>query len=350
MAGMDLSSLFEGECDRDDSPLAAGILFVSDESAEVSNELDNASTVLIGDSNDGNAGHNQEQERLVVIEVQEDNNTENIENVADNSVFSPDKRTVPALVQGKTSTPMRSEPQESAYFSGTSVQNVTTTPTTSNDQTNLSQLTHISNTPTTPVQSRFKHPKGWSMLKRRPANETNPSSQFVIHPVPNYRSSIQRNQPYPQIRVQRNQPDVSAHETRALAFVFGATNTVPQPDLPDDDPETEISEEEQQLTNQLKEMLAKGDIASWEYMVDQLSYVRGNYSKNNDANYFHDRARVLPRLKATYDSLNLRPTLLEFEETPKLMKKELKKHQKSGLKFMLWRETQDPHGGILAGN
>lgn len=216
-------------------------------------------------------------------------------------------------------------------------------PSTSRNHVNLSQVSHISNTPSTPL-ARPVRPNGWSMLTR---SRLDVSSQFIIQPLPNFRSSIQRS-PADQIQFTRQHPVLEDHDVQGMAFVMGTTNTLPQDNLPDDD-NVETTEEEQEIVNQLKRMLENGDISSWEQIMDQMSVVRSQYAKYDDAAYFHDRNRVLPRLKATYESLGARPAENDYQPTPDRMKKELKLHQQNGLKFMLWRESQDPCGGILAG-
>lgn len=194
------------------------------------------------------------------------------------------------------------------------------------------QVSLMSQSKVTGMSSKTRqiHPAGWSMPKKRRISET--PSIFDSTSVPNYRSTIQRTN--------------YIRECQTLAFLMGTSKDLPESEIPDD---VEPTEEEKEIVNQLKQMIEKGDVDSWEKLVGQMYRVRKQYAKKDDAAYFHDRSRVLPRLKAIYDSLATRPAPNDYVSTPKRMTKELKQHQQSGLKFMLWRETQDPFGGILAG-
>lgn len=347
MAGLDLSMLFDPDCDPNNLPSAAGSLFDqlyqqftfgNEDSAETSNEIANDSTTLqvsnpeVHNSNDENMDKNPSIEQSGELTSQVDYG----------SVFSPGGKQGPPA-QTNTSTPLRElcgEYDQLPNFSGSSTQNAFATPTPSTSY-EYTQVSHVSATPMNSTTKRGNHPRGWSMPKKRLLNDF--SSMPAIQPPPNYRSIIQRSQ----VPFQRNN---YGRQMQAMSFVMGTSNNLPDPDFPDNDEAEPPSEEEKEMVNELRHMIENGDVSSWEKIVDQISGVRKRYAHKDYAAYFHDRNRVLTRLKPLYDSLNVRPTQNDFEPTPERMTKELKPHQKSGLKFMLWRETQDPCGGILAGN
>ncbi|XP_063709917.1 transcription termination factor 2-like [Culicoides brevitarsis] len=170
-------------------------------------------------------------------------------------------------------------------------------------------------------------PAGFQVMKKRRISES--STVEDEFPVPNYKSS--------EVTIGFNR---HLQELEALL----ADNDA----LPDTEDAKDTSEEDHKMALQVKEALKTGSVESWERLVDQLSKVRGSYGKEKDAEFFHDRRRIFNRLKTTYDSLMSRPGPDELEPTPRRMIKQLKEHQQNALKFMLWRETQDPCGGILA--
>lgn len=52
-------------------------------------------------------------------------------------------------------------------------------------------------------------------------------------------------------------------------------------------------------------------------------------------------------LKNIHGSLETCPDQNTFAKQPRQVKVALKKHQLSGLAWLIWRESQKPHGGIL---
>lgn len=331
MAGLDLSKLFDPDYDPYNLPLASASLIPSNnESTEV---------IQIFDSQEPENGFSDIVEILSSPECSQEMTSEHAQadlNVCDNTVIqSPSKQPQSTVLLGELWRANLPDPN----FSGSTIQ--TPGPSTPQSRVNVSQTPNFSNTP---MNGRRVHPIGWSMPKRR---KLDASTTFVLQPLPNYRSTIQRSQDS-QIQFRRNYLELQNRDVQALSFVMGTSDNLPQEDLSDNE-NVGNTEEEEQMANQLKKMLENGDISSWEQIMDQMSFVRSQYGQHDDSSYFHDRNRVLPRLKATYESLNVRPAPTDYEPTPSRMSKELKPHQKNGLKFMLWRETQDPCGGILAG-
>uniref|UniRef100_A0A336M6J1 CSON010859 protein n=1 Tax=Culicoides sonorensis TaxID=179676 RepID=A0A336M6J1_CULSO len=256
----------------------------------------------------------------------------------------------------KTSTPMKElfsgVELESIHFSGSPILNQHQTLSNDSDSSgynSLSQISHVSSTQPS-QRSRHTFPRHKRMPPRpNTVNQTvTRPSGFVMQTVPNYRSSVQRPQPYANVRIQPNYPELNTRDVQSLSFALGNSDILPDPELPDNDEEQPVSEEEQKIADYFKEMLEKGEIPTWEQIQQQLSNVRDKYGRNNDAAYFHDRSRVMNRLETIYESLKTRPGSDQIEENPRLMTTQLKSHQKAGLKFMLWRETQEPPGGILA--
>lgn len=182
------------------------------------------------------------------------------------------------------------------------------------------------------IKKKQLHPPGWSLPKKRRISETLATSNVGVFTPPTYKTTTHTS-------------GFVSH-LREMEFLLGDGGN----DLPGraQIPDTEVTEDDVQVAAQLKEMMRNGDVDSWEKLVGNMRHVRGKYSKEDEASYFHDRRRIMDRLKLIHESLEKRPGPTEMEATPRGMIKELKEHQKHGLKFMLWRETQDPCGGILA--
>ncbi|XP_063696504.1 uncharacterized protein LOC134827673 [Culicoides brevitarsis] len=231
------------------------------------------------------------------------------------------EHTVPRLPRKRvarpsTSTPMTGQTNISLpSFSGNSVQNT-------------SSVSHIKTyVAVVPPMSPLR--------KQRPLNTT-ASSSFVTNRTRNFTTP------------RRNIPDLDDRQLQGLSFVLGASNDLPAL-LPHEDENAENEEEDDEvMANHLMELLNNGDLKTWDELVDQMDSVRKLYGKKDFSSYIMDRNRVIPRLKTTYESLNDRPTSQMLQATPARLTKQLKPHQQSGLKFMLWRETQDPAGGIIA--
>lgn len=65
-------------------------------------------------------------------------------------------------------------------------------------------------------------------------------------------------------------------------------------------------------------------------------------------NFEHQKALTVEKLQDIQQCIDARPLETELATPPKYLKVDLMNHQLHALKFMMWRETQMPRGGILA--
>lgn len=87
---------------------------------------------------------------------------------------------------------------------------------------------------------------------------------------------------------------------------------------------------------------------SWEDIEIAANQVRSAYKKNESYKFMADRERVLIRMRQLLTSSAQMPNLTSEIKQPSGLLVELKEFQKFGLAWMVWRESQDPRGGILA--
>lgn len=63
--------------------------------------------------------------------------------------------------------------------------------------------------------------------------------------------------------------------------------------------------------------------------------------------YRTQQTMTLDVLNTLHKSLGTCPSPNVFAEDPKNLKVELMPHQKHGIAWLMWRESQKPHGGVL---
>lgn len=107
--------------------------------------------------------------------------------------------------------------------------------------------------------------------------------------------------------------------------------------------EGEIQQEEKALKK------VKQEDRVWTMLESNLSDIQPQtFGPKALSTFNHNKMEVLGRLRESHDALLARPAVSELSKSPRNMKSELKLYQRHGLAFMMWREKQNPKGGILA--
>lgn len=81
-------------------------------------------------------------------------------------------------------------------------------------------------------------------------------------------------------------------------------------------------------------------------LIDDVKPV--HFGKVGMENFQQRQAETIESLKDIHQSINKRPPETELDTPPKYLKLDLMPHQLHAIKFMRWRETASPRGGILA--
>lgn len=84
-------------------------------------------------------------------------------------------------------------------------------------------------------------------------------------------------------------------------------------------------------------------------VIKKIEAVQPKYTgKTGLKNFTEQKDNVVKNLVEMQQAIEGRPAEDVLADPPKYLKIELMKHQRHGIAFMEWRETQSPHGGFLA--
>lgn len=100
-------------------------------------------------------------------------------------------------------------------------------------------------------------------------------------------------------------------------------------------------------TLRVKEEPVEAETPRWANLFSGLNRHRKK-SKLSLAAFFQNKTNIINSLKALYEPSEPKPTSEDVAEQPSLLLVTLLKHQKSGLRWMQFRERQKICGGILA--
>lgn len=93
---------------------------------------------------------------------------------------------------------------------------------------------------------------------------------------------------------------------------------------------------------------SKIKVLTWDQIEAKAAAVQPKtFGKQAMSTLNAQRAVTMERLQQLHGSLKTCPKETDFVEDPKGLKVELMPHQKHALAWMLWREGQQPSGGIL---
>lgn len=345
MAGYDLSFLFNPDyVDGDPLPLASSTL---------DQENLNASAYVEDDENTGF------EDDVQVDTVDNEENSMNDDSSASEPELDPENNDG---VESMQCTPAENSDQSESDDSSTTLTNTMIDEDMMN-QTQLSSSTTIqaAQSPTSQASTSFhntsKHPKGFSFssFKKRPVST---STRIVPTFTSNVTHQRGNNRFHPYQRNRNSGPNVRTNDfltdraVNTVGYALGNSSSMGEFGDEDDDDsgnDNPLSpEEDEQISSKLKSMLENQgeNLMAFEDMANQLNSVRWRYGENNYSEFYHDKEQVMKRLKIIYESLRNRPE--GQVDTPQTVTKPLHEHQKEGLKFLLWRETQDPMGGFLA--
>ncbi|XP_053680813.1 transcription termination factor 2 [Anopheles nili] len=88
---------------------------------------------------------------------------------------------------------------------------------------------------------------------------------------------------------------------------------------------------------------------SWDTIKKATDDIQPRHTgKQGMATFENQKLLTMDRLATLHKSIEACPTEDTLADPPKLLKVELMNHQRHALAWMLWRESQKPHGGILA--
>lgn len=93
----------------------------------------------------------------------------------------------------------------------------------------------------------------------------------------------------------------------------------------------------------------KAKLSNWNDIESGANVIQPKYTGKQGLSTFNDqKALTLDRLKRFHDAMETCPSDDTLAPAPNGLKVELMRHQRHGLAWMLWRESQRPKGGILA--
>lgn len=179
-------------------------------------------------------------------------------------------------------------------------------------------------------------------------NDSVPRPAPVAVPMPVARPLPVTRQALPAPRIASDEPDWDAVMFRNLAHAVSNVPHVTRRNLDQSRIDNGDSSINSSFDTNLMNEIENTNVESFQNIVSAADTVRASYNIRDKDLFPEHRAKILEALKVIHESLSTRPLVSEVEATPARLNGSLMPHQAHALKYMMWRETLKPAGGILA--